>query len=533
MTNADKQVFVRNATGLTRQIGTWEAFLGNILAMGIAYFFVFAFFASLIFPGVDLPVTVFVTLIPGCIVALLYYMFTVAMPRTGGDYVWTSRILHPSLGFMTNLLLTFVWLSSIATAVAWGLSYGVIPSTAAIGLVTNNPGLVTFATQTLGAQFTSFVIVSSLIVLFILPIFFGTRWAFRVMWAAFVISLVGALITVGAFFSASNATFMANFDKFSGMDYAKTIASAGLPLGFTFAATLTGSIFTMTNFLGFFSSSYFAGEVKRVARSQVVAMFGSLIFLVGIAFLIYGSAYYSAGSDFLNAASTLAGTGNANYTLPVVPVLNFLVGFAQPNPLVIALSGTALLATGLGGATLFAFVCVRNLFAWSFDRITPEALTRLDSRRGAPYVAGIVILVLGVIFSAIYYYTSFFTYYVYGTLGLFIVFTMVSIAAIVFPYRLKAVFSSAPGIVSMKVGSVPLISILGVIGVIVNVYFGYATTNPAISTPPSGSFILTLTSYLTIPLTILTAFVIYGISYTVRKGQGIPLKAIFSEIPPE
>jgi APA family basic amino acid/polyamine antiporter len=115
---AGSKIFARDATGLTRQIGAWDAFLGNILAMGVSYFFVFAYFASLLFPGANLPVTVFVTLIPGIVVALLYYLFTVAMPRTGGDYVWTSRILHPSLGFMTNVVLTFTWLSSIATAVA-------------------------------------------------------------------------------------------------------------------------------------------------------------------------------------------------------------------------------------------------------------------------------------------------------------------------------------------------------------------------------------------------------------------------------
>ncbi len=113
--------------------------------MGIAYFFVFEFFATLLFPGVNLPITVLVTLIPGVVVALLYYLFTVAMPRTGGDYVWTSRILHPSLGFMTNLLLTFTWLSSIATAVAWGISYGMVPSLAAIGLVDNNPALTSLS----------------------------------------------------------------------------------------------------------------------------------------------------------------------------------------------------------------------------------------------------------------------------------------------------------------------------------------------------------------------------------------------------
>lgn len=531
MSKEKAPVFVRDATGLTRQIGTWESFLGNILAMGISYFFVFEFFATLLFPGVNLPVTVLVTLIPGVVVALLYYLFTVAMPRTGGDYVWTSRILHPSLGFMTNLLLTFTWLSSIATAVAWGISYGLAPSLAAIGLVDNNASMTNLSSA-LSVPTTAFIVTSILIILFILPILLGTRVSFRVMMVLFVVSLVGTLVTVAAFFSAPQAAFVANFNQLSGMNYAKTISTAALPLGYAASATLTGSIFTMTNFLGFFSSSYFAGEVKRVARSQIIAMFGSLFFLMAIAFLVYGSAYYSAGSDFLNAISTLAGTGSSSYTLPAVPVLNFLVAFATPNPYVIGISGLALLTTGLGGATLFAFVCVRNLFAWSFDRVMPSAMTKLDSRRGAPYVAVLVILVLAVLFSAVYYFTAFFTFYVYATLNLFIVFIMVSIAAILFPYRQKELFESSPKSVRWKIGGVPFISVLGVIGVIVNAYFGYATTSPAITPPPSGAVLQTL-AFASVPLTIIVGLVIYAVSYYVRKKQGIPLGLAFKQLPPE
>jgi amino acid transporter len=532
LASEQNKLFVRDATGLTRQISAWDAFLGNILAMGISYFFVFEFFATLLFPGVDLPLTVFVTLIPGVIVALLYYLFTVAMPRTGGDYVWTSRVLTPSVGFMTNLLLTFTWLSSIATAVAWGISYGIVPMATAIGIIDKNTGMTNLA-STLSVPLNAFIVAAVLIALFISPIIFGNRIAFRVMTVLFFISLLGALVTVGGFLSAPHSTFIANFNKLSGMNYDSAISSAGLPLGFTLGATLTGSIFTMTNFLGFFSSSYFSGEVKRVARSQVFAMFGSLLFLVGIALLIYVSAYYSAGPDFLNAISLLYYTGSTSYTLGSVPTLNFLVAFATPNSLVVALAGLSLLATGLGGATLFAFVCVRNLFAWSFDRIMPSVLTKLDSKRGTPYVAVAVILTLGIFFTWVYYFTSFFSFYVYATENLFIVFIVVSIAAILFPYRMKSLFESSPRVVNRKVGRVPLITILGVVGVIVNLFFGYATASPAITAPPSGSILVQYISYATVPLTIIAAFIIYGISYSYRKRKGINLAAAFKEIPPE
>lgn len=530
MAGSEKGTFVREATGLVRNISSSEAFLGNILAMGIAYFFVFEFFATLLFPGVNLPVTIAITLIPGLVVALLYYLFTVAMPRTGGDYVWTSRVLGAPIGFMTNFVLTFTWMASMATAVAWGISYGIVPSAAAAGLVQGNSMLSGIA-STLSVPNNAFLLSAGFMIISVFPLFLGTRASFLFMWAMFIISLVGALVTVFAFYSAPNSTFVANFNQYSGTTYQKTISTAALPLGFALGATVTGSIFTMTNFLGFFSSAYFSGEVKRVQRSQIYGMFGSLIFLLIIAYLIYSSVYYSAGSDFLNAISLNFVTGSG-YTLPAVPTINFLVAFASPNPTVIMISGIALLATGLGGATLFAFVCVRNLFAWSFDRVMPTSLIRLSSRN-SPNVAIGVILVAALLLTAVYYYTTFFTYYVFATLNLFVVFTIVSIAAIAFPYRLKGVFEGSPSIVSKKIGGVPAMTILGIIGVVVNVYFGYATAQPAVSPPPSGTVLVQYLAYATVPLTIIAGFVIYGVSYFVRKRQGIFLASVFREIPPE
>lgn len=92
--SSSKKLFVRDATGLTSSLSGRDAMVGNILAMGVSYFMVFAFFASLLYPGVNLPYTVLVTLVPCVVVATIYYLFTVSMPRTGGDYVWVSRVVR-------------------------------------------------------------------------------------------------------------------------------------------------------------------------------------------------------------------------------------------------------------------------------------------------------------------------------------------------------------------------------------------------------------------------------------------------------
>jgi len=248
--------------------------------------------------------------------------------------------------------------------------------------------------------------------------------------------------------------------------------------------------------------------------------------------LVYSSAYHAVGSDFLNAISLLAGSGSSNYLLAAPPVLNFLVAFAMPNPLIIFLSSLALIATGLATATVFSFVCVRNLFAWSFDRLMPTSIAKIDSKRGSPYVAIGIIWMLSILFVAVYFYTIFFQFYIYSTLEIFIAFILVSIAAVIFPFTKKDMFNSAPLFVKKKIGRVPWITVLGVLGIALNGYLAYATLQPAVTPPPSGSLIRTL-AYAVVPVTIIVAFAIYSVSYAYRRNQGFDLRLAYKEIPPE
>ena len=129
------------------------------------------------------------------------------------------------------------------------------------------------------------------------------------------------------------------------------------------------------------------GEVKRGERSQLIAMVGSVLIFALFLGVIFYSANYSAGSDFINALSYLSGSGSSAYTLGASPELNYLVVFANPSPLVVILSGLAFIATCLALITIQAFWVVRNFFAWSFDRILPSWFVKMDTRRNSPYLA--------------------------------------------------------------------------------------------------------------------------------------------------
>jgi putative membrane protein len=60
------------------------------------------FFAGALFPGAN----IFLILLVGTGLALFngltYSMLAGAMPRSGGEYVYNGRVLHPAIGFMAN-----------------------------------------------------------------------------------------------------------------------------------------------------------------------------------------------------------------------------------------------------------------------------------------------------------------------------------------------------------------------------------------------------------------------------------------------
>lgn len=121
---AEQKLFLRKATGLVREIGFTTAVI-IVLAHTIGLGWQKRVFQALgwapvqssdFFLGIN-PMTM-AFLLYGVVILLTVYCVSVmasAMPRSGGGYVFISRILHPGLGF------TAAWLDMLSTAVSYGL----------------------------------------------------------------------------------------------------------------------------------------------------------------------------------------------------------------------------------------------------------------------------------------------------------------------------------------------------------------------------------------------------------------------------
>ncbi|MGP8068818.1 MAG: APC family permease [Candidatus Bathyarchaeia archaeon] len=524
--------FVREATGLTREISGTNALVGNLLSMGVAGSFFYAFFSELLFPGADLPFTVLFSIVPALIVAYVYWVLTVSMPRTGGDYVWISRIIEPTTGFTTNWLITNGCMQAFATAIGLScVTYGLSPMLASLGILYGNPSFTSMATYILNPVPT-FALIILFQLIAVAPNFIGTKPTFRVASVLFVLSALGDLAVLFAFAFTPQSVFISNFNSLSGMNYANVITTANMPRGFSIPNTLYASIFTILSYVGFSFSAYYSGEIKRVKSSQLLAIIGSVLLFSVFIGGVYAAVNYSVGSDFLVAISNLAGSGSSSYTLPVAPALNFLVMFAVPNAVIPVLAGIGLIAMGIGTVSIYYYITVRNLFAWSFDRVMPEWFARLN-KRGTPAIALAIMWVISVLFAILYAFTVFTQFLLYMTVLFTIGMGIACLAGAVLPYRRKTLFESSPDIVKKRIAGIPVITIVGSVGVALMAFLTYAAVSPAITPPPSGPPIVQALVYAGVPITILSGIIIYQIAYHYRKAQGIDLKVLFKAIPPE
>lgn len=524
-------VFIREATGLIRQLTARDVIMFNILNMGMVWAFLYIFFAGSLYPGVNVPLTVLVALVPNLIIALLYYYLTISFPRTGGDYVWVSRLLHPAIGFMMSFALAVFFLSFIGSTAGWFTTYGLSTIFTNLAVVTGDTGYLALASA---VTTQNSVFLGDLVVLVVIvgAAAVGLRNTWRYQWAAFSVVSLAVLVFLVAMLTSSAQTFKANFDALSGAKYDDVInaaAGAGLSTGFTWDGTIVGSLFSFLIFLGYWWSSYVAGEVKQSERSQLIGILGSVLLFAVIVFLVFSAPYLIAGGQFMSAASQLAASGNSAWSVPSPPVTDFLVVFANPSPIVAILVPLGIIASVFGALETIVVAVVRMIFAWSFDGIVPTRLSSVSQKRGSPNNALIVVAIAGLVYILIAVFQSnVLTFLAYATSGILIAIAFVGISAIVFPYRRRDLFMGTTPSAQRKIGGVPVIVILGVITVLTAGFVGYSAASPAFTlSPVNPIYLLALVGVFIVGL------VIYAISNSYNKSRGVSLSLRFKEIPPE
>jgi basic amino acid/polyamine antiporter, APA family len=317
-----------------------------------------------------------------------------------------------------------------------------------------------------------------------------------------------------------------------GQTYHGLIASAhhaGMSVG---SATFYGALLALPLgywiYIGFTYSAYIGGEVREPSRTQPRILMATLGFAYVFYMICFWRYYDVVGRDFTNSVVYLNNNTDKGSGIPVSPVMNFFAGLMTDSTVLNVLMGISFILWN--GVLLFviAMICTRNLFAWSFDRIIPEAVTKVSPRTNAPWVSTVIVVAVAEALLAIYVFTTFFNQVSNYIVIFSVAFWMASFAAILMPYRRPDVFEQAPVEVQRRVFGVPVLSLLGVgnLALFTLILWGSFKT-PGFSGPTGGKAVLFVIAIY------VSGAAVYLISKAVRRRQGVDLDLLFKEIPPE
>jgi amino acid transporter len=533
-------IFVRQATGLVRQISGLEALGMSINQMGLLYVFNVVAFTPAFYPTANPLLGPFVGLLLVLPIVGIYILFSIAIPRTGGDYVWVGRVFNPGIGFATNFAFTLIVLSVIGSVAPWIGQWSISPMFYDLGQLYNNANFVNIA-NSLQTQSNVFLVSLIFIVIAGLIVIASSKLAATIVKYWTFLAMIIGVIFIAVVLSAGVNTFTNNFNAFSGsnMSYTQVISTGqaqfgtynGVPPAFT-NSTLYAAALGLLGFLGFNSSAYFAGEVKQNRKSQILAQFGGTIIYAVFITIMIAVEYFGEGPKFVNAIAGMwiNGFGNYPYLTGVPPLASALSLYWTRNAALVSLFNIGFGLTAEMMNISILFMLSRNLFAWSFDRVVPATFADINPRTRTPIYAVAIMTAIGVVYMGIFVYATGILsgLFNYGTAGEFTVFLIVSLAAIAYPYRRKDVFDNSDSIAKTKIGGIPLISILGGISFVICIVAIYAILLPQI-----GGTAFFSNFFYGIVFTFLIGAVIYGIAWAARRSQGIDLSLLQREIPPE
>ena len=195
-----KKYFLREATGLVREAGLLDMIqLSAVSLTGVSIIAGSMLLLPLITSAIWQAITIaFVTAIP---VLLVYCILSASMPRTGGDYIYISRLLHPSLGVVAaGVFGIFAQIIFFAWGTTW-VSAGLSPLLLYIGNAYNDPGLIFWSSEVLKPHYLLVMGILTTLVWYVIIAFGGLRAFFRINNVLYAIATIGML--AGAWSSGS------------------------------------------------------------------------------------------------------------------------------------------------------------------------------------------------------------------------------------------------------------------------------------------------------------------------------------------
>jgi amino acid transporter len=529
-----KSVFTRESTGLVKNVSFIDAItlnLGNMSVgaglgtIGLTTGLLMVAAPSIVNSGFNLVLTSIVAFVLSIPQIIVYTMMTRRLPRTGGDYVWTSRtfggFIGSSFSFMGYTLETLAYLALIALSAVFAIGSVLVGlgNTSAFATGISVPGNVLGAIGITGSAATTalvdqFAVGAVIFAILIAVNIFTPKTGYKLVSAMIIIGvicLVAAIVTllaagpngVNNFINFANSKYFANTNV--------TAIDASTPS--TASAFNWNGVFFMIPFFAIFvypwlnAAPAVGSEIKgknalrwNVPISAVISMI-----LITSAF---GAMYYAGGFRFVSGALT-------GSTYSIFNFWTMAMGVTNSVPLQ-AFIGLGWIVWNIGVLAYGVIVFSRYLFAQSFDRFLPEQLSYISPKYGSPVVAHAIDLVVTV---ALIGGSAF----LYGTLASL----FGNVVAAMIYFIVIGLAASAYALKKEKGSSKTILFVAGLLMAAVFVYITFLFlnygsvwgANTLAYSYVVGSFVL--------------GAVIYLVSKRVHASKGIDISLAYKEIPPE
>jgi basic amino acid/polyamine antiporter, APA family len=536
---ADIPIFTRNSTGLVREVGLVDMTIFNAVSTSpIGAGLVFALFALVVFPRGNPYIAFVVALALSVLVSTTFALLSAAIPRIGGDYTINSRILHPWLGFTSNLC---VFISTVIAAGLWAWWFGTQafgPAFTVIGSVTGSSTFTRWGNDLLGGRHNvSFVMAVIALAIVSLLAVRGTRVVMRVMSILFLIAAAGFVIDMGILLVSGHSHFRSTIDStFGAGTYAKTVhaahgsgvlpAEGGWSTKNTFGAISSMLAITVFVFWGTYMSAEFKGAGQR--KRQLVSMVGAgvgqgILVLIGMLIFLTTVGYsFFASSQAGNFTAGSSAVGTAGY-----PYFSALVA---NNSVFVGLLAIAFIGWWLPGLYINMAMLQRALLSWAFDGLVPKRLGDVNDRTHTPVVA-IVVTFLGAVATAAWvsYGSNFFRQTAFIQLFIFVTFFVTGVSAVLVKRRRPDIYEASPA--QWRLGGIEVLPVAGVgcmlVGVLGAGLILYFHENLGIT----GGY---YTSIIVAPIAVFVgAGAWWWAAKRIRAAHGIDLALAYRALPPE
>lgn len=540
---SEVNLFVRKASGLVRAWSVFDAFIYATFSINLITLGLFIFSYCWYFEG-SLGTAVVVGGAFTIFEVIVYASLISAMPRAGGDYVWQSRILGRGIGFLLSVtgwwFILWLWVPLYGQILTYEF---LTPMAALLGA----PELGLWFTGTSAGLLVGMLLVCAIVFIYIA---IGMKWYARVQKASFYMGMLGLLIVFGLLLFNNKDTFIAALNAnlpivygLPQMDYYNATIEAGQAAGTVFGPLGTvalGVSMAMIPMMVFFNlwpnwGSTLYGEVRGATdyKRNFWGMAAAIIVTAGLALIFFALINKTMGWDFYINANGAFWSNVFYGTEVAIPVWPYPVQFATFLTSSRFLQLIIIFLVGMwwfGWSGTVFLSSTRVIFAAALDRMLPEWVSKIEPRTRTPINALLLMVIPSVIISILYAYNivNFQTIVLDATLVIAVTFLGTTLAAILFPWRQREIFTGSPisrYIMPSWLGGLVTVLYIATAGYLVYLTYDYAGQVFAQWGDQTGltQAIILLIAALSVVNVVMLVYVAIFIGRKLLAGERLPL----------